>query len=497
VENIKMLGFYINNGNNIEQENFGLVSKKIENTIRYWTRFKLSIIGRITIVKTLILPHVAFVGSVLHPGTEWLATQSEKIEKFVLDNQKVAKEKLYKKVEEGGLGLIELDKFITAIQCTWMQKAIKNINDCWKFSLWEATDAFTKFEPNLNYGRTLNQIISSFEKFKTKFYLVNNNFLHERISNNAKYGYGNRMQFLYNDEFFNADTGTLDKNSLTWQSLLKENKFDSHNNLKLRFGMGFSNEKYLMLKQGWEYARKKFSARNGTGTSAVTGTNILSYIKQLKLKGSSKRLRFILNNGKEKNISRLPQVTNYKKITGISTDHVCNPVNWLMAWNQHYFTVEVRDFLYKFYNNTLPINCRVGHFSGDGEKGCTFCIMSRTVPECRETIQHLFFDCVPVKKVWSLVCNNFLRPGIPVTRSDFFSGRPASYDGKNELTFQLLCDLFRFLVWELKLLKKLPVPATFLVRLNKYLRICTGISAKINNMFENNNLLANVQAIRR
>jgi hypothetical protein len=312
VENIKMLGFYINNGNNIEQENFDLVSKKIENTIRYWKRFKLSIIGRITIVKTLILPHVAFVGSVLHPGTEWLATQSEKIKKFVLDNQKVAKDKLYKKVKEGGLGLIEFDKFLTAIQCTWMQKAIKNINDCWKFSLWEATEGFTKFQPNPNNGRTINQIISSFEKFKTKFYLVNNNFLHERIFNNNKYWYGNRMQFLYND-FFNADTGTLDKNILTWQSLLTEKKFDNLNNLKLRFGMGFSNEKHLMLRQGWEYAKKKFSARNGTGTSTDTGTDILSYTKKLKLKGSSKRIRVILNSGKEKNISRLPQVTNYKK----------------------------------------------------------------------------------------------------------------------------------------------------------------------------------------
>jgi hypothetical protein len=305
------------------------------------------------------------------------------------------------------------------------------------------------------------------------------------------------MQFLYNDDFFNADTGTLDKNNLTWQSLLNEKKFENLNNLRLRFGIGFSNEKYLMLKQGWEYAKKKFSAPTGTGTNSDTGTSILPYTKQLKMKGSSKRIRVILNKGKEKNISRLQQVTNYKKITGITSDQVCNPVNWLMAWNQHYFTVEVREFLYKFYNNTLPVNSRVGHFSGDGEIGCTFCIMSKTVPECRETIQHLFFDCVPVKKVWSLTCDTYLRPGIPVTRSDFFSGRPASYDGKNVLAFQILCDIFRFLIWESKLLKKLPVPATFLVRLNKYLRVCTGISGKINSMFENNNLLANVQAIRR
>jgi hypothetical protein len=167
------------------------------------------------------------------------------------------------------------------------------------------------------------------------------------------------------------------------------------------------------------------------------------------------------------------------------------------AWTKNYYPVELREFLYKYYNNTLPTNCRVGHFSGEGEKGCGFCTLAKNLPVCRETIQHLFYDCIPVRKIWNTVTAALFKPEYSVSCTEFFAGKLDRNTGNDTIIFQLICDIFRYLIWELKLLNKPPVPATFLSRLKTYLSVCTGISSNIKHILENNNLLANVQAMRR
>jgi hypothetical protein len=259
----------------------------------------------------------------------------------------------------------------------------------------------------------------------------------------------------------------------------------------------FNYEKFQNLKHGWELAKKKFSNKICVGTGIGTGTDIKSFTQQLKLKGASKHVRIILTASTKEKIEKLPQVRNFKKITGILDDTECKPVNWVTAWTKNYYPVELREFLYKYYNNTLPINSRVGHFSGEGEKGCGFCIMTKNFPPCRETITHLFYDCLPVRKVWDIVAGTIFKPEQPVTGNDFFSGKLDRTTGNDITVFQLICDIFRYLIWESKLLNKIPVPATFIIRLRTYMGICSGISNKIKNLLENNNILANVQAMRR
>jgi hypothetical protein len=63
-DEIKMLGFTIvNNWELILEKNLTNLGKKISNIVNYWKRYGLSMIGRITVFKELISPHINFVCS--------------------------------------------------------------------------------------------------------------------------------------------------------------------------------------------------------------------------------------------------------------------------------------------------------------------------------------------------------------------------------------------------------------------------------------------------
>jgi hypothetical protein len=121
---IKMLGFTFGNSNNIINKNFDTVSKKVKKIINYWNRFGLSIVGRITVIKSLVMPHIGFVGSILEPPENWISDTENIILKFAAGKKIVAKDRIYADPELGGLGLIPLDKFLDAMKCTWITKAL-------------------------------------------------------------------------------------------------------------------------------------------------------------------------------------------------------------------------------------------------------------------------------------------------------------------------------------------------------------------------------------
>ena len=54
VEKVKILGFKVSNSQEWDENNFGQVTSKIQKLTNFWSRFNLSLIGKITIYKTLL-----------------------------------------------------------------------------------------------------------------------------------------------------------------------------------------------------------------------------------------------------------------------------------------------------------------------------------------------------------------------------------------------------------------------------------------------------------
>ena len=82
-DKIKLLGFTISNEDNITKINFNPIEQKIMGIIRFWDRFYLRLHGKITIYKTLLLPQLNYIATILMPNENTLVTLSDIMEKFV------------------------------------------------------------------------------------------------------------------------------------------------------------------------------------------------------------------------------------------------------------------------------------------------------------------------------------------------------------------------------------------------------------------------------
>jgi hypothetical protein len=95
VEDLTLLGFNLSSTANIPEINYAGVVQKIANIIRFWERFNLSLPGKISIYKCLILSQLSYKAAILTPAPATLVTLNEMIERFVLKGLSFARERIY------------------------------------------------------------------------------------------------------------------------------------------------------------------------------------------------------------------------------------------------------------------------------------------------------------------------------------------------------------------------------------------------------------------
>jgi hypothetical protein len=74
---------------NNENDIFLKIQEKILNIVRFWDPFRLSLPGRISVVKTLILPQLNYLGCIIKPSPQLLRDLQKIVDGFALKNLKV------------------------------------------------------------------------------------------------------------------------------------------------------------------------------------------------------------------------------------------------------------------------------------------------------------------------------------------------------------------------------------------------------------------------
>jgi hypothetical protein len=179
---IKLLGFTLQNYGDIIACNFEHVTERIDNLTRFWERFFLSLPGKIAIYKTLLIPQINYIATIFMPNAEKITELENKMEKFVLGNLVISKAKLYRSVDQGGLGLFPLFSFIQSLQCSWVKRCRKSINDNWRYRIASLSNGNLVNVVNDDYtinrvGSVLKEIIHSFVKLKGMFTQRDNNYM--------------------------------------------------------------------------------------------------------------------------------------------------------------------------------------------------------------------------------------------------------------------------------------------------------------------------------
>ena len=120
-------------------QEYNLLPKLCEfsNCLKRWSHRKLTLIGKITIVKTFALPKLIYPFTVLADPTKQIINKlNSEIISFIWDSKpdKIQRTRLYQGYKNGGLRLINLEHFIYSLKASWLKRIFENENEpcIWK-----------------------------------------------------------------------------------------------------------------------------------------------------------------------------------------------------------------------------------------------------------------------------------------------------------------------------------------------------------------------------
>ena len=116
----------------IWDQNSDIILEKINSMIKTWSRRKLILIGRVTIIKSLTLSKFAYLFLALPNPPGSLVKSLEKMLFEFLWNKgpdRISRMQIVKNIEAGGLRMTNVKACITSLKVTWLRRIITNSNN--------------------------------------------------------------------------------------------------------------------------------------------------------------------------------------------------------------------------------------------------------------------------------------------------------------------------------------------------------------------------------
>ena len=122
-EPIKALGaFFTYNQNLLYQKNFKERLEDTKKLINIWSSRGLSIYGKVTVIKSLLLPKFVYITSLLPTPNNVIKDLNQLLFKFLWRGKdKVTRLSAINSYEEGGLKMPDLDSIIKALRLAWLR----------------------------------------------------------------------------------------------------------------------------------------------------------------------------------------------------------------------------------------------------------------------------------------------------------------------------------------------------------------------------------------
>ena len=370
-------------------KNFDQTIIEIEKMLNLYKKFNLSLIGKVNVIKTLALPKLVYLFTVLpNPdNSTWVKTR--KIFKDFLWGEgqvKIVNKQLEKTIEEGGLKLMNIDLFNKALKLSWIRRLITTsgnwqnifISDIYahKKLMWELDQHTLDRIQSETANPFWKNIINIWKEFKESFqgeidpqtYPIqvldckNNSNLTKEIPRLVNKGIRHISDLLSNTE-----------------GLYGYQEFKQTYNVDLNFVDFYSLTHQIPRKWGLSSARKinKESVKQKVLEDILIVTKVCKFVYH-KMIGA---LEF--ERGHEE---------KWKTAINLEIDQP----RWKIFYNNNYESCiesSLRAFKYSILLRTLPTNKYLFKCKLIETQVCYFCEITT------ESIQHLFWYCPVVKNV--------------------------------------------------------------------------------------------------
>ena len=366
----------------------------IKNTLNSYKKRHMSMLGKVTVLKTIIIPKLVYLMKVLpSPNMAFFAEMERCFKNFIWEEKKpkIIISQLEKDIAEGGLRLTNLSVLNKALKITWIPKIVK------EEGLWQDL-----FESSIvsNRKNIWMQDLLSLHKMKRK---VKNLFWKEVISAWVSYKEISideidvRTFPIWNSHFLQNSNIIMKKNEFKKRGLVYIN------DLLTDMGelMGYDNfqETYFLninfvdfyslmhsIPRPWktEILQQKYKIIGQVTQTCLEETLTMKKVCKetyWKIMDTIKPKRNFLNKWSE---YFQTQITEKEMSEYFTLNFLCTNEN------------KMRSFQYKILQRSLTTNkflniCKLG------EDKCYFCKIEV------ETLEHLFWDCSKIKKFWASI----------------------------------------------------------------------------------------------
>lgn len=400
VNSIKILGVtFSNEKDSIDNsENIDTKIFQLKRMCKLWSRRKLTLIGKITLLKALGLPLFIYTMQSIGIRDDKLKEIEKVFFNFIwLNNDgkivpdKVSRQTICSNYYKGGLNMIDIKKFQTSFLLKWADRYCSDENANWKMfpdKAYYGVGGKYAFKSNIKSRRFkgLENITSPFWKRVLTAFLDNNSFgedislgLADPIFNNCKMTFKNSVIFsqqcikkgirYIKDLFINTDLMSLEQ---------------------FRHHMQFSPDSTLIYNvifnaiiKHKEQLQSQF-ANIGEGIDEDEGH---IYFQDIPVGNIERNAFYEILNGGSKTISLH---TEWRIKYDLEEE---DPKVWTMAL-ECTKEVKLRELQWKILHNIYPTSTLRFKMKLRNDENCVFCGQ-------RDTISHFFVDCSFINKIWN------------------------------------------------------------------------------------------------
>jgi len=110
--------------------------------IYQWSRRNLTVLGRVTVVKSLLLSKLTHLILTLpDPPQEFIKDLNQIIYKFIWKGiDKVSRNQMIQDYDQGGVRMVDVESYIQALKSTWIRRIINNAETEWVYLFCKTTN---------------------------------------------------------------------------------------------------------------------------------------------------------------------------------------------------------------------------------------------------------------------------------------------------------------------------------------------------------------------
>jgi len=387
-EPFKALGVYYSYDQKLlHDKNFIERLDSVKKLLNIWSARGLSLYGKVTIIKSLIIPKFVYVASLLTIPRGVIQELNRLIFKFLWKGvDKVTRLSTINEYQKGGLKMIDLETMFKSLRLAWL-KQIFSENDCtWKYYLHHQLKSFGgSFLLHCNYdikdltisSQLYTELLQWWADFRDE--VSTEKLWQSIIWNNKDIRINNKP--IFSKTFF--ESGFIDATDLRFDL----NTTESYNIISKKI-----EKANFLVWAGLRHAipsHLKLKSKANNCTSLTTPPSLIIQNNDFDVMTKKSKDYYTLLISKKAQFSNSSLVL--KREFNLNEDQI-EKVFLLphTACSESY----VKAFQYKVLNSILYTNtklCKIGFITDDK---CSFC---KSEPE---TLKHLLFDCVYSKLFW-------------------------------------------------------------------------------------------------